>query len=672
MKIKTVTIQNFLGLKEAVIELDDKGLVLIQGDNKDDTSADSNGAGKSSLIDAVCWACYGATARDLSGDDVINHVAGKDCIVEAQIVDGEDEYTITRWRKAKGFHKRSGVALEVNGVDKSGGTDTLTQAAINEVMGCTADVFNAAVYAGQEKMPDIPSMTDRNLKSLIEEASGIEIVEAAYGIARERVREAVSTKELKDTQVAKAKDLADQCKTVLERMEASAKEWKAGRKEIVDAATDIIQRAAKEIIRIEALVEHEREKGFDTRLEEIETRIAEYMAEIRLVDDAIAGVGKEEKEASRLSKAVNHLEGSVSLAKRQAIASTEAFKKAKRNYENAESELGEPCRTCGKPKTEEDLGEIKERLKEAARQAKDEAQHDRTVLESEKAKLETAKAEYEEYQANRTDISAEIDRKRVLNEKVTTLTEGKNKLTAKLRAIEELESDLVNAERKHTEAIDRKKTLEEAENPHAANVAKSQEEYNAALDKIEPAEDAFAEAARQVLIAEHVAKTFGPKGVRAHILDTVTPFLNDRTAYYLSTLSDGTIEAVWTTLTESSTGELKEKFSIMVQKNGAGKFASLSGGEKRKVRLATMLALQDLVASRASKPISLWVGDEIDNALDPAGLERLMSLLEMKAREKGTVLIVSHLDLGDWVRDTVTVTMEGKQATVEGVLCPKV
>ena len=151
----------------------------------------------------------------------------------------------------------------------------------------------------------------------------------------------------------------------------------------------------------------------------------------------------------------------------------------------------------------------------------------------------------------------------------------------------------------------------------------------------------------------------------------MTPFLNERTAHYVGALSDGNLEATWNTLTENNKGELKEKFSIAVTKYGAksGSFQRLSGGEKRKVRLATMLALQDLVASRATKPIGLWVGDEIDTALDGAGLERLMGLLEMKARERGTVLIVSHHDLKDWVRDTVTVTMKDKVAKVEGVLC---
>jgi DNA repair exonuclease SbcCD ATPase subunit len=168
-----------------------------------------------------------------------------------------------------------------------------------------------------------------------------------------------------------------------------------------------------------------------------------------------------------------------------------------------------------------------------------------------------------------------------------------------------------------------------------------------------------------------VVKVFGPAGVRAQILDTVTPFLNARTADYLSVLSDGAMQAIWTTLTKSATGDLKEKFSIEVtHSKGADEFAGLSGGEKRKVRLACALALQDLVASRATQPIDLWIGDEVDDALDPSGLERLMTILERKARERGTVLVISHSDLRDWIDNVTTVTKQGQwQSVVEGSLC---
>ncbi|MCS5982247.1 hypothetical protein LNO78_28820 [Klebsiella pneumoniae subsp. pneumoniae] len=51
-------------------------------------------------------------------------------------------------------------------------------------------------------------------------------------------------------------------------------------------------------------------------------------------------------------------------------------------------------------------------------------------------------------------------------------------------------------------------------------------------------------------------------------------------------------------------GEIRDKFNIAVEKAGFSKdFRGLSGGEKRKVRLACALALQDMVANRASKSI---------------------------------------------------------------------
>jgi DNA repair exonuclease SbcCD ATPase subunit len=62
--------------------------------------------------------------------------------------------------------------------------------------------------------------------------------------------------------------------------------------------------------------------------------------------------------------------------------------------------------------------------------------------------------------------------------------------------------------------------------------------------------------------------------------------------------------------------------------------------------------------------------DEVDDALDPAGLERLMTLLERKARERGTVLVISHSDLKDWA-DQITTVRKEKQwcSIVEGSLC---
>ncbi|ENO7474121.1 TPA: SMC family ATPase, partial [Klebsiella variicola subsp. variicola] len=170
----------------------------------------------------------------------------------------------------------------------------------------------------------------------------------------------------------------------------------------------------------------------------------------------------------------------------------------------------------------------------------------------------------------------------------------------------------------------------------------------------------------QALLLDKARQVYSPAGVRSHILTSVTPFLNAQTAEYLNTLSDGNIVAEWSTMESTKKGEWRDKFNISVRKIGASKtFQTLSGGEKRKVRIACSLALQDLVASRASKNIELFIGDEIDDALDTAGLERLMGILEAKARERGTVMIISHKEMKSWFRETITVEVkEGRSYVV--------
>ena len=106
MKITRLSIDNFLSVGSIKCSLENKGLVLIQGENRDDTSQDSNGSGKSSFADAISWCLYGVTARGDTGDSVINRAAKKDCQVFVHLEDGENRYFVERNRKHK-THKNS-------------------------------------------------------------------------------------------------------------------------------------------------------------------------------------------------------------------------------------------------------------------------------------------------------------------------------------------------------------------------------------------------------------------------------------------------------------------------------------------------------------------------------------------------------------------------------------
>src|SRR5690606_21918673 len=80
-------------------------------------------------------------------------------------------------------------------------TDRLTQQVVEKIVGASRDVFRAAVYAGQEQMPDLPAMTDKNLKILIEEAAGVTLLEEAkkeFEAAQKRAQAAASERDAFD------------------------------------------------------------------------------------------------------------------------------------------------------------------------------------------------------------------------------------------------------------------------------------------------------------------------------------------------------------------------------------------------------------------------------------------------------------------------------------------
>src|ERR1700738_3365164 len=97
MKVFALCIGNFLAIEAADdIHLADKGLILLQGDNQDDPSTSSNGAGKSSLMGAL----WGKTARGIAGDDVIR-TGSKKAEVSVNLFDEQHDvnWRVTRTRQ---------------------------------------------------------------------------------------------------------------------------------------------------------------------------------------------------------------------------------------------------------------------------------------------------------------------------------------------------------------------------------------------------------------------------------------------------------------------------------------------------------------------------------------------------------------------------------------------
>lgn len=645
MKINRLEIDAFMAVGEVTIDLDSKGLVLIQGENEDDSSQISNGAGKSSIADALLWCLYNETARGDTGDEIVNRSLKKGTRVLAQLVDGDRTYNVIRHRK-HGVHKNRVLLLDVTNpsdvIDMTQGTDKATQDVITKLVGCSSDVFKAAIYSGQEAHVDLPSLTDKSLKTIVEEAAGIDKMQEAYVIARNRLNE-------KKAQAQGIKSRVDSYTAALEATESSLEinrrsqvEYEEKRSAQVTEKIAQLKEAIAKVKEVNEKVASLNEPGLLLSKSQISARIASVDAERT---ELTALVAEQTKAKSNLSAAKEKLEEE----KRQAA-------RCKSVMTNVEAEVGTKCESCGHILEASDVSGRVDSLKAQAvghiNKAKDLAR-DVTIAEN---ILEDVNQRLDTFKSGMTDLTAETQKLKEIDS-----------VLAQINALKTEAKTLTETAKGYSAQLERLKT---EDNPYKAGISTLEGKRDEIVKSIDALNVELAELEKAVAVAESVVEVFSPAGVRAHILDTVTPFLNDRTSRYLGVLSDGNIQAIWNTISKTAKGELREKFEIVVTSStGGSSYRSLSGGEKRKVRLATALALQDLVSSRAAKPIRLWIGDEIDDAIDDAGLERLMTVLEEKAKEKGTVLIISHNQIRDWVRQHVIVRKRGGLSTMSGVLC---
>jgi len=63
----------------------------------------SNGSGKSTMLDALCFALFGKAFRAITKPQLLNSINGKDCIVEVEFSTGNKSYKIVRGIKPAVF-----------------------------------------------------------------------------------------------------------------------------------------------------------------------------------------------------------------------------------------------------------------------------------------------------------------------------------------------------------------------------------------------------------------------------------------------------------------------------------------------------------------------------------------------------------------------------------------
>lgn len=215
----------------------------------------------------------------------------------------------------------------------------------------------------------------------------------------------------------------------------------------------------------------------------------------------------------------------------------------------------------------------------------------------------------------------------LIDETVQTELLDKQELEAKLKALK-TSIDTTKAAILKAEEIN--KTVS-THNAKVETVSKQLVEMN---EELEVYSNKLHELSERMSIVSVLTKTFSTTGLVAYKIECLVKDLEEITNKYLVDLSDGRFQI-------SFRINASDKLNVVITDNGRDiEMLALSGGERARVNVATLLAIRKLMQTLSSSRINLLILDETVETLDVDGKERLIEVLLRE--EHLNTFLVSH------------------------------
>ena len=166
---QTIELDNFMSFGHAECKLDSAGYTLVRGTNENVIdNAVSNGSGKSSLWEALCWCLCGETAR--GSKDIVNRNGSDGALVKLTFKVDDHEYTVIRSKEHSVY--KTNLKVYVDNVDKSGKGIRDTENLLKELLpDLTSSLLSAVIILGQGLPQRFSNNTPSGRKEVLENLS---------------------------------------------------------------------------------------------------------------------------------------------------------------------------------------------------------------------------------------------------------------------------------------------------------------------------------------------------------------------------------------------------------------------------------------------------------------------------------------------------------------------
>jgi DNA repair exonuclease SbcCD ATPase subunit len=552
------------------IPLADQGLVAVVGENQVSAFADSNGVGKTAIVDALTWALYNRILRDsVPADQIINQQANEAEVTVEFSVDGRG-YSVVNHRERRG--RRSWTLYERDSDGRSIGEpiDT-TETKIEHILGLSFLAFSNTLLFGQG--PRFADQRDSDRKKIFDD-----LIDTAF--------------------------LGEKRKIIESEIEVLVNRCEALRSERLQLAASMTSMHAQQAQLI---------AGFDA---DYAARLEQWFEFETLLDGQARAVHREIMALRDLQRLERYYEResverallSDALVQHRALINNREGRLKESVSIQTALQRSDVCPVCRRPGLRNN--------------AAAETYYKALIAEmsQEIQRLKRIAVEYE--MARESYWIEQASDARFIRDRVSRAKELFDECLTKLELLGDMHAP-------HSQQL----TLEWYER-ELTGVTARVSEIDETLRQLEP----------DLAMREFWKEGFGSQGLRSIILSNYEGFLNARLTEYSRILTMGEIDIKIHARTpkKSGRGEKEQIFFDVINAHGGQSYDYQSEGEKQRVDLAVVLALQDLVREVHRARMNIAFYDEIFDHLDETGAECAMQFLLERRESVGSIFLISQ------------------------------
>ena len=593
IQFKKVILHNFGSYGHAELDLQNQGFCLVSGQNnyvKD--NALSNGAGKSFLWNAICYALTGETINGIKSNLKNINIDEPECYVQLDFSYGKDIFTLHRV-----VAPRSDLKIFKNDIELSGKGIRESEKKLQDLLPeLNKDLIASTIIIGQGMPNKFSSFSPSGRKDLLEK-----LTKSDFMIEDLKTRISARYQEL-SSKVREYEDSLLTHRTQLNNYLATLEKLKSTEQQNCRPNfDDIIAVTEKNIQDFQQQIQQ-----LSTQIVQVETDIEDQTARLLTLTEEKAGVKAEEFAAyneahSKLAQEKTKLEIEISNLNKEIAR----LKK-----------ITDTCPTCGQklPNVHKPTTVEQEQLR----------QEKQVLLTETISNLTSCEAQHNEYvkqidEAYKLELGTLTSSIQTLKNTVSQLKNQQASITG-LLDIEKTNYNKAQFDKQNWDAIAKKRENE------IATLETDISKLTNVIAVISLAKDDVDQRINMVRKMDQLIR----RDFRGFLLTNIINYIDARAKDYCSTVfgtRDLSLALNGNALDITYCGKL---------------FDGLSGGEKQRVDLILQLAIRDLLTSYLGLSANILVLDEITDFLDKKSCQAVMQLLEKELNTVESVFIISH------------------------------